>query len=145
MELRPVLAIYMAMERRTVSRERALLTCLSHRSSGMSVLSQRAGTHPNCALDTEMFWGPFGACSPVETSVKELLRGGFYKDIENALFTVFSMNFVISSLSIRDTIWFSRCHYVLLRSRSAAGARRKGLSLCLLWVTRHLQSSVMQD
>lgn len=47
------------------------------------------------------------------------------------------MNLIISSLSVSDTIQFSPCQNVLVKSRSAVSGR-KDLSPCLLRATRHL-------
>lgn len=47
------------------------------------------------------------------------------------------MNLIIFSLSVSDTIQFSPCQNVLMKSRSAVSGR-KNLSPCLLQATRHL-------
>lgn len=47
------------------------------------------------------------------------------------------MNLIISSLSVSDTIQFSPCQNVLVKSRNAVSGS-KDLSPCLLWATRHL-------
>lgn len=57
--------------------------CLPAVPSCMPLFScSEHSTQPVVELDAEMLRGPFGSCSPVETTMKELLRCDFKRKLK---------------------------------------------------------------